>query len=212
MFNGEIDVVVWDWNGTLLDDIGISLNAINSLLSVRNLALLDEDYYREVFTFPVKDYYHKIGFDFNKEPFDIPAQTFIDRYNILVENCTLFPEVKDVLNSYRQKGVAQYILSAMEQGPLENTIRRNNIYDFFEGIYGLDNHYAHSKIEIGHRLVAENKLNPKRVVVIGDTVHDFDVAEELGCSSILVSNGHQSRSRLEATGTTVVGGLREILS
>jgi phosphoglycolate phosphatase len=210
MSETQIDVIIWDWNGTLLDDIHISLETINTLLSERGLALLNEERYREVFTFPVKDYYLKIGFDFSIEPFDIPARKFIDIYNIQIRNCGLFPEALSVLDQYKQNGLQQFILSAMEQEPLEDTIRRNKIFSFFDGVYGLDNHYAHSKIEIGKKLITENRLNPERVVVIGDTVHDYEVAKELGCRSILVANGHQSGARLEKTGTRIVETLGEI--
>lgn len=211
MRDDKIDVIIWDWNGTLLDDVDISLGTINSLLGERGLELLDEDSYREVFTFPVRDYYTKIGFDFEKEPFDIPARKFIDIYNLRVMDCGLYPEVISVLNHCRETGHRQFILSAMEQKPLVETIQKNNIHSYFAGVYGLDNHYAHSKIEAGIRLMDENSINPGRTVVVGDTIHDFEVAKELGCKSILVSGGHQSRDRLEGAGATVVDRVGELL-
>ena len=65
--NGHINTIIWNWNGTLLDDISICINAINQLLSERNLNLLTIEKYREVFTFPVIDYYKAVAFDFEKE-------------------------------------------------------------------------------------------------------------------------------------------------
>ena len=66
----DINTIIWDWNGTLLDDVDICIDIINELLSIRNQQPLTRSRYREIFTFPVKDYYSKAGFDFTQEPFD----------------------------------------------------------------------------------------------------------------------------------------------
>ena len=55
--------IIWDWNGTLLDDTWLCVEGINQALIKRNLTPISEDRYREVFTFPVRDYYKKLGFD-----------------------------------------------------------------------------------------------------------------------------------------------------
>ncbi|MCK4288095.1 MAG: HAD hydrolase-like protein, partial [Bacteroidales bacterium] len=62
-----IKTIIWDWNGTLLNDIDICINSINILLEHRNIENLTKEIYKEIFTFPVKDYYSKAGFDFTKE-------------------------------------------------------------------------------------------------------------------------------------------------
>ena len=72
--------IIWDYNGTLLNDLEIGIESINLMLSKRNLPLLTSESYREVFTFPVKDYYEKVGFDFEKENWDLTAQEFITNY------------------------------------------------------------------------------------------------------------------------------------
>ena len=76
----KIENIVWDWNGTLLDDIDICIESMNNLLSERNLPLLYPDLYREVFTFPVRKYYSEIGFDFSKEPFSRVGLEFMELY------------------------------------------------------------------------------------------------------------------------------------
>jgi len=202
--------VIWDWNGTLLDDFELSLHVINVLLAERNLPLIDSSRYREVFSFPVKDYYAKIGFDFSREPFEIPAREFIDMYNRDVVKCNLHTGVIAVLERIRSAGKQQVILSAMEQVILEQTLGSHQISHYFDKISGLDNHYADSKIENGKLLIEKLKLNPDETCLIGDTTHDSEVAKELGCSCILVANGHQSEDRLKQTGYPVLDDLRNL--
>jgi len=49
------------------------------------------------------------------------------------------------------------------------------------------------------------------MVLIGDTVHDFEVATELGCKCVLIANGHQSCEILQSTGVLVLDRLGKLL-
>lgn len=203
--------IIWDWNGTLLNDIELCVQTINEMLQKRNLQKLTVDEYKEVFSFPVKDYYQKIGFDFNNEPFEIPAREFIDEYNCQVKGCMLHENSVSVLNYFQSVGIRQFILSAMKQDALDQCLEQQNISHYFEHISGLDNHYAASKIENGQQLISELNLNAGELILIGDTVHDFEVARELGCQCVLIANGHQSKHILESTGVLVIDELNQLL-
>jgi len=208
---GSAGGIIWDWNGTLLDDTGLAVQIMNQMLTRRELLPLSIDSYKSVFTFPVKDYYQKIGFDFQTEPFEVPALEFIHIYNNQVKDCSLHLDTLKVLNHFQSIGVKQYILSAMEQEVLNDCLKHFQIDNFFEHVSGLDNFYAASKLANGHRLIAELKLDAKDLVLIGDTVHDFEVATELGCPCILIADGHQSKAVLQATGVLVIDSIQQLL-
>lgn len=208
---GSFSGIIWDWNGTLLNDAGLAVETMNQMLEKRGLPALSMDQYKSVFTFPVKDYYQKIGFDFESEPFEIPAIEFIDVYNSLVHGCELHQDSVRVLNYFKLAGVKQYILSAMEQEVLNTCLKHYQIEQFFEYASGLDNFYAASKVENGHQLINRLNLNSSDLVLIGDTVHDFEVASELGCRCILIADGHQSKEVLQATGALVLDSITQLL-
>lgn len=207
----RIGGIIWDWNGTLLNDIQLCVQTINEMLDKRNLPLLSVNDYKDVFSFPVKNYYQKIGFDFEVEPFEIPALEFIERYNEQMNGCSLHQNSLIVLSYFQSVGIRQFVLSAMKQDALEDCLNHQQISHFFEHISGLDNHYAASKMENGRRLISGLNLNIAELVLIGDTVHDFEVATELGCQCILIANGHQSREVLQATGVLVIDRLEQLL-
>ncbi|MFW5756872.1 MAG: HAD family hydrolase, partial [Tangfeifania sp.] len=192
--------IIWDWNGTLLNDLDLCIDSINALLEKRSLKLLDHVSYKEVFSFPVKNYYEVIGFDFSKEDFEIPAKEFIDLYDSSVKNCPLHFSAVEILEFFRQKEYPQFVLSAMKQPMLERTLKHNGIFHFFEGVAGLNDHYAASKVERGKELLREFGIDTKDAWMIGDTNHDFEVAQELGINCVLVADGHQSHKRLKETG------------
>jgi phosphoglycolate phosphatase len=99
----------------------------------------------------------------------------------------------------------------MKQDTLDQCLTHFRINHFFEHVSGLGDHYANSKTENGHRLIAGIELNPSQLLLIGDTVHDFDVAMEMGCPCILVANGHQSKAVLQETGAMVIDQLGQLL-
>jgi len=206
-----MQTIIWDWNGTLLDDLDFCISVINKLLKKRNLALLNQDAYKEVFSFPVKDYYAAIGFDFSKEDFAIPAREFIDLYDSGVKNCTLHNSAIDVLSFFKRNGIRQFVLSAMKQEMLEKTLKYNSINHYFEEVYGLNNHYAVSKVERGLQLISKFKTDRDSTWIIGDTTHDFEVARKLGIKCILIADGHQSEERLKKTGVNVLTELKELM-
>lgn len=205
-----MNAIIWDWNGTLLDDLDFCVSTINVLLKKRNLPLLSHNSYKEVFSFPVKNYYEAIGFNFDQEDFSIPAKEFIDLYDSNVKNCRLHQSAVEVLTHFQKAGIKQFVLSAMKQNMLEQTLKQQNIFHFFEGVAGLNNHYAVSKIERGEQLINEFNIKKESAWMIGDTIHDFEVAEKLGLNCILIADGHQSEERLKSTNAILVESLKHL--
>ena len=203
--------IIWDWNGTLLNDLDFCISVINVLLKKRNLPLLNRNSYKEVFSFPVKDYYQAVGFDFTKEDFSVPAKEFIDLYDSRVKNCSLHHSTIEILTYFKEKRIRQFVLSAMKQNMLQQTLKHNRIFDFFEGVAGLNDHYAVSKIERGEQLISDFNIEKTNTWIVGDTIHDFEVAQRLGIKCVLIADGHQSEERLKSTGSPVIPSLKKLV-
>lgn len=196
--------IIWDYNGTLLNDLSIGVRCINKMLTKRELPLLSQDQYREAFTFPVKKYYETVGFNFNKEDWDVTANEFISLYTSLLPDSTIFPEAIQLLSQFKNLGKKQFILSAMEQNMLNESVQTENISNFFSEVSGIDNIYASSKIENGIKMIEKHQLKASDICLLGDTTHDYEVSQELGCQCILIAAGHQSITKLKQTGCPIV--------
>ncbi|TVR71970.1 MAG: HAD family hydrolase [Marinilabiliales bacterium] len=204
MENGRIKNILWDWNGTLLNDMELCIDCMNSLLDERSLPRLSPELYREVFSFPIRDYLLEIGFDFSKEPFEVPADRFVVLYNQRYPEARLFEDAAGTLEHFSRLGMSQFILSAQEHGLLERLLDYYEIRHYFEDITGTADNYAYSKLEAGKNLIDRHKLDPGETVMIGDTTHDHQVADALGVPTLLLAQGHQSKGRLRATGSPVL--------
>jgi len=204
--------IIWDWNGTLLDDAVICCEAINKMLKVRNLPQLSFEKYRSVFTFPVIEYYKEVGFDFTIEEWEPVAIEFINLYLNALPACNLAPFATEALETFKKKGYRQAIISAMEHNALLKSVSELGIHSYFDFIGGIGDHYGGGKIENARNYLSQAQLNPDHIILIGDTLHDTEVAAELQCKCILVATGHQSIVRLQNTGLPVITDLSEINS
>ena len=183
--------VLWDWNGTLLDDVHTCIDAMNIILNRRKLPLLTSEIYRQIFTFPVFDYYEKLGFNFTSDPFEKLAEEYLLEYDSLVQKAALFPGAADTLSHLHSKGYSQIILSAMRQTDLLCQVKTAGISSWFQDILGLKDIYAKSKIENAIQYIGKHNLKSDDICMIGDTDHDYEVSKALGCRCILIKNGHQ---------------------
>jgi phosphoglycolate phosphatase len=209
----KFKAIIWDYNGTLLNDIEIGVESINLMLRKRKLPLLTSESYREVFTFPVKDYYKKVGFDFQKEDWDLTAHEFIANYTKRLPNSDIFPEARILLDLFKNQGKKQFILSAMEMNMLMESTQELAIQEFFNEISGINDIYASSKIENGKNLFEKHQLMADEVCLLGDTTHDYEVAQTLGCHCYLIASGHQSYKKLKATGCpNIIKSLNDIIT
>lgn len=211
----QVRCVLWDWNGTLLDDLELCLEAHEALCRPRNITPLNREAYRETFTFPVKDYYEAVGFDFEEEPFDVPAAEWVEYYTSRVlDRADLHLGARETLQRVQDAGLRQNILSAHEHEALLEAVRHFGIADYFDEILGLGDFNAVSKVDLGRGWLENSKMNPREVVLVGDTLHDHEVAEEMGIGCVLIDQGHQSRRRLMQSGAPLLnnlGGVTELL-
>ena len=193
---------IWDFNGTIFDDVGASISAVNTLLAERGLKTLDsKEKYQEVFDFPIIDYYRRIGFDFDKEPYEVIAPLWVDLYLENSKKSGLFGDVISSLDFFEARGIKQSVLSASEKNMLTGQLRELGIYDRFEEIMGIDNIYAESKIALAKDW--KQRHEGERTLFIGDTTHDYETAEVLGADCYLISAGHQPEYKLRAAGENV---------
>jgi phosphoglycolate phosphatase len=204
--------VIWDWNGTLLNDIELCVDVLNGLLAKRGRAPLSEQDYRNNFGFPVVHFYDYLGFDTDKDSFDRISREFIDDYQArCFEECKLHTEAAQVLTDLAQLGMSHSVLSAAKQDALNESIHHFGIRDHFWGLMGADNIYAEGKVAQGHHWIEQLHWQPDEIVLIGDTLHDFEVAEAIGTHCILMTHGHHTTEWLASSGAPVVHSLRELV-
>lgn len=202
--------VVWDWNGTLIDDGWLSLEITNSMMARRGLAAISSEHYQEIFGFPLRQYVRRLGFDLDAETFEQISDEFIAEYELRRRECRLQPLAAEVLETISAAGLQQSLLSAYEQRSLEEMVAHFQLEEVFAHVWGLGDHYADGKINMGMHWMEEQSCSASLVVLVGDTLHDWETAKAMGVDCVLVPGGHQSRRRLMKTGCRVVSHLTDV--
>ena len=203
--------IVWDWNGTLFDDAHVCIDVMNGMLERRGLKELTPERYREIFTFPVEDYYKAAGWDFSREPFAELAVEYITEYLRRAADCGLRQGAEEVLEELRERGHIQLIVSASEAAALMEQVRSCGIEGYFEAVLGLGNVFAATKDGLAREYMRAGGIAPEEVAFIGDTTHDWQVAGAIGCDCILIEGGHMSSRRLSETGCKILPALDGLL-
>ena len=202
--------VVWDWNGTLFDDAWLCVEIMDGMLRQRGLPGLSAEQYAEWFDFPVRRYYERLGFDLEREPFDRIGAEFIRLYETRRYECALRAGARELLEGLRRRGVNQVLISAYHRDSLLSLLDHFEIRDLFSTVLGASDVYAYGKIPLALEWFQNHGRRPSEIWVIGDTLHDAEMARHLGALCWLVFAGHQSRRRLETAGAPVVEGLEQL--
>ncbi len=201
------DTVVWDFNGTLLEDVQACFDALNVILRAHNRPTIDRDYYRSHFGFPVTNFYRALGIpEMSTFDWDALAESFHMRY-LFSKHLSVQPGAMEAIAYFRSQHIPQGVLSALEQGILEMQLRQFGFSDAMNFICGSRNYDGASKLDTARALNLQG-----RVLLIGDTLHDAEVAKAMGWDCVLCSAGHQTAERLRAANVPIIASLKELPS
>lgn len=206
-----IKYVFWDFNGTILDDLDLSVELLNEILINENKPTITKDRYLEIFGFPLKDYYQKAGIYYDDENFMRIANYFITNYQPKSLHLNLHQGVLEALKSFQEKGIKNICLSASETNNLIEQLKNYDIYDYFNEIIGTNNVIAIGKDKLGLKYLEENKINKEEAIYLGDTTYDYEIAQKMGIKCVLFVKGHHSVERLEKTNALLIRKISDII-
>lgn len=202
-----MNYIFWDFNGTILDDARLCYDILSEMLIEEKRPSVTFDEYLMIFDFPVESYYRKV-YDLEKTSFTELAHRFIDKYQPRSFDLTLHEGFLETINDLTNKGYTHILLSASEEKNLHEQLKHFKIDHLFKYILGTSNIYAKSKVDVALDFIKKQGLDVSHAVMIGDTLHDAEVAHSLGLKIILYTKGHQHPKRLEAF--TTIDDLRKL--
>ena len=207
----EYKYIIWDWNGTILDDLQLNLEVENTLLSRRGRKLIDGiEEYHEKFQFPIIKFYESLDFDLENESFEDIAKEYVKEFDERFYELEIFSDAKSAIKDFGGSGIKQIILSQTQQQWLEKQVEHHQMTELFHGLLGARDIYVKGKVAMALKWIEENSISPSDVLMVGDTTHDFEVAQSIGCDCALIARGHHSKERLMTTTATVIDSIDEL--
>lgn len=205
--------LVWDWNGTLLDDIGAVIGATNAAFAELGLEPLTLERYRELYTVPVPKFYERL---MGRLPTDaewtLMDGTFHRHYWERAEGCVLTAGAAELLAARQTAGATQSLLSLAPHAELLPLVRRHGIAERFVRVDGRTDRSTDGKSANMVRHLEALAVPAERIVVIGDAADDALAAAHVGARAVLFTGGSHSRASLERVGVPVVDSLEEAVS
>ncbi len=200
--------IVWDFNGTLMDDVGITILTVNDMLEKRGMPLTDKKEYFEKIEMPIIRYYEKM-FDFNVTSLSELTREYQEGYDRYLDSASIAKGALPLLEKLKENGVEQVIISSFPTQKIKKICEKKGIISYFSAILGADDIKAESKVQRGKDYM---KTLPEgaKVVAIGDLLHDHEMASAMGADCILYAGGHQSKKDLSSVGVPVAETMAEI--
>ena len=200
--------ILFDWNGTLQDDVLAAVAGTNALLLDQGSAPIGVERYREVFSFPARSSYAALGIDLEHHDWDALCDRFFSVF--ATHPVGLFPGAATALRALRAAGAELSIVTSSEQRAVERALERYGIRDAFGAVCGQSDASAGSKVGQALALFRGLGVGPDEACMVGDTGHDKEVADEIGCACVLLASGYESRARLAARGAPVLDSVADL--
>ncbi len=183
--------LIFDWSGTLVDDLGPVIEATNAVLAKYEIAALDRESFRRVFRLPYREFYAEL---LPNIPLEELEAHFRPAFDAALTPVTVLPHAREKLEWCSALGIRCFVLTSMDTLAFERQMDAFGLRQHFEATYSgvLD------KREIIHRILANHHLNPAETAFVGDMTHDVETARHGGISSIAVLTGYNHAEILAA--------------
>ncbi len=205
----EIKTVIWDFNGTLIDDAEAGILAVNDMLTKRSQKPIDKVQYAAAVDTPIWKFYEKVFVKGSITPEEAMVEFDTGYEKYLSEN-PLMEGALEMLRYFKEKDINQLVVSASHIDKVSARLKELNLYHYFDRVLAHSDYKAGDKTYLAKEYLKEKCISPENVVVIGDCVFDYNMAEGIGASCILTTKGHQTRRELSQTKALIVDSLTEI--
>jgi phosphoglycolate phosphatase-like HAD superfamily hydrolase len=200
--------LVWDWNGTLLDDFSLVITATNAAFAAIEGPTVTADEHRRTFRRPIVDYYgHVLGRVVDAEEFVRLDKIFHDAYRMGLVNVGLAADAEAAMRAWPG---SQSLLSMWFHEELLPVVEGFGLTALLNRVDGLRTTIGGDR-KAKHLAAHLSALDMpgERVVLIGDSVDDADAAASVGAACVLYTGGFTDAERLKSAGFPVADTLTE---
>ncbi len=198
----RFDCVIWDWNGTLINDVHIACRAVNDILSDLGRPSIDMAQYYHLMRDGMDRYYEYLFYP-DKAPYDKLTVWFSKYYDEHIKTAALHDGAEEVLKELACMGITQTIVSSSHKEKVRRDAARFGVDGCFDELLGADDLLVGSKVERAIDYIERKGFEPSRTLVVGDMIHDVDMAKAIGAHCVIIPKGHQSPERVAELGAEI---------
>ena len=200
--------IIFDWSGTLVDDLPAVLDATNYVLQQAGKPVMTLEEFRGAFCLPFTGFYDRHT---PHVPLAQLEEWFHRRFAEVQESASALPYAEAFLQFCRDRNVRTFVLSTVSRRYYEIQARTTGFGRYIQRAY-LGVRDKRQKIV---ELLCDNQLHPEETLFVGDMEHDIETAKHGGIHSCAVLTGYNTLDQLRLAEPDVIvehlGELRDIL-
>ncbi len=196
-------LAVFDWNGTVFDDISANFDGANAALATLGKPAINLKKYRDTFDFPIIHFYERnnVNLDFYLKDIKKANDAFFLLYEKLAAQCPARHGAEDLLQWLTKNNITIIILSNHTDESIRRNLNRLELLSYIDQIssnpHDNDIIFKMNKQERLQKLMEKQRFDPKKTFIIGDSLEEPQIAKNLGLLSISITGGCLSEERLK---------------
>lgn len=193
-----LDLIVWDWDGTIADSTGLITRALLEAASLADLPAITPEQARNIIGLGLKESIHRLFGEISLAQ----AQTFTAHYQRLYlaqeEQILLFDGIADTLRQLHQLGLKQAVATGKGRRGLNKALALSGLAAYMDATRTVDECFSKPHPQMLQDLLDELSIMPERCVMIGDSQYDIQMGQQAGVMTVAVSYGSQTAQQLVA--------------
>jgi len=194
----QFDLVVFDWDGTLMDSAGAIVRAIVAACEDLGVARPTEERARHVIGLGLEDALRHAVPDLAAADYPRMADRYRHHYLASDQELSLFEGAREMVEWLDARQVLLAVATGKSRQGLERALGHSGLGTLFHATRCADECFSKPHPAMLEELMDELGVARERTVMIGDTIHDLQMARNAGVAAVAVSFGAHPRTVLEA--------------
>ena len=195
----DFRLLIFDWDGTLMDSIGTIVACTQATFTELGLAPLPEPTVRETIGLGLKEVMAVLqpgaGEEFRRQVTEVYYKHWLSTYR---DTAPLFPRVRETLEELAAEGYLLAVATGKSRRGLDRDLQRSATHHLFAATRTVDEAPGKPHPQMVLDLLDELGVRPQQALVIGDTTYDLQMAKDAGSHALGVTSGSHHRQQLMA--------------
>ena len=193
----KFDLIVFDWDGTLMDSAGTIARCVQNAFADLALPVPSDAQARYIIGLGMEDAMRYLCPDLPLSDYQRVAERYRHHFLRCEHEPVLFEEVALLLELLKNEGYLLAIATGKSRVALDRVLAQTDLTHWFDVSRCADECFSKPHPAMLYEIMESLYISPEKTLMVGDTTHDLQMAINANCSAIAVECGAHEREALE---------------
>lgn len=197
--DGDFELLVFDWDGTLLDSIASIVECAQATLQELGLERADDRVVRDTIGLGLRETVERLAPGCGSQMFrrivEVYRRLWVEEYS---HHPRLFPRTEEILGNLQRRGLRLAVATAKSRRGLDRDLLATGLGHWFDATRTVDEARSKPHPQMILDILSELGVGASATLVVGDTTHDVEMAHNAGARAVAVCTGSHGREGLES--------------